>query len=109
MNLQKYVDTPVFSKKMDIVDAVINQIREATGSTTGTGFVKVDSAGNWFDVGIDEAREKTARAFGDYSTAASVGTKMKNVNWSTFWDDEREKRVTDIQISIFKSCQIKFS
>ena len=109
MNLRKYVETNNLTKKSEAVDAVIDQTCKATGSKNGTGFLKMDSAGNWYDVGIEEAREKTSRAFRDYSTRGSLGEKGKNVNRSTSRDAERKKRLVEIQNAIFKSCQIKFS
>ena len=100
MNLPGYVEANFQADKAHITDSVVRQIREAAGSNPG--FVKQDSDGNWYDVGMAMARVKVSRTFRDSMT----GTLRRSTRLSM---EDKCRNVREAQNAIARSCQIEFS
>ena len=95
MNLKRYVHAKTRLEKSVVVNAIVDQIRDA--SPNG-GFVKRDKDGTWYEIG-GEAREKVGHALRDSMTEPlrrSSGSSQK----------EKDDSLVEAQNTIFKSLRL---
>jgi hypothetical protein len=95
MNLKRYVEAKTRLEKSVVVNAIVDQIREA--SPNG-GFVKRDKDGCWYEIGA-EAREKVGHALRD-----SMTEPLRRSSAST--PKEKETSLVEAQNAIFKSLRL---
>jgi hypothetical protein len=94
MNLTRYVESKTRADKSFVVNAIVNQIRDA--SPTG-GFIKKNSLGEWYEVGTAMSREKVGHALRDCITEP-LRQKTKATEM------ERRSSLKQAQDAILRTC-----